>query len=118
MADTLLETDNLNDSAAALAALLQENNGQDVCLLDLRGISNWTDFFIIATATSKTHMDGLERHVRELCHKKDMDIRGSFRKNSEDEWRLLDLGHVIVHLMTAAAREFYDLERLWRQVSS
>ncbi|MCL2211828.1 MAG: ribosome silencing factor [Treponema sp.] len=97
-----------------LSSLLQEHNGQDVSVLDLRGINNWTDFFIIATVTSKTHMDGLERYVKEFCFEKNIELLGSSRRNTDDEWRLIDLGSIIIHLMTAAVRDFYELERLWR----
>jgi len=99
-----------------LGSLLQEHNGQDVCVMDLRGVNNWTDFFIIATATSRTHMDGLERHIKEFCHEKGIEINGSSRKNADDEWRLIDLGSVIIHLMTGGTRDFYELERLWRPI--
>ena len=115
MEDTLLVTD-AADAAGAVGELLNEHNGQDVSVLDLRGINNWTDFFVIATATSRTHMEGLEKHVKEFCREKDIDILGSSRKDTDDQWRLLDLGSVIVHLMTCDAREFYDLERLWHPV--
>lgn len=100
-----------------LSELLREHNGQDVAVLDLRGINNWTDFFIIATATSKTHMDGLERHIKDFCLEKGIDILGSTRKDLRDEWCLIDLGFAIIHLMTEPTREFYELERLWRYSS-
>jgi ribosome-associated protein len=111
----------------ALSGLLREHNGQDVCILDLRGINNWTDFFVIATVTSKTHMDGLERFVKDFCRENSIDILGKTGKKSApggaagsgdagDEWRLIDLGGIIIHLMTARTREFYELERLWRPI--
>jgi len=113
MADTLPKTD-IADISGIIGALLKEHNGQDVCVLDLRGINNWTDFFIIATVSSKTHMDGLERHIKDYCRENDVAIFGSTRKNQDDEWRLIDLGQIIIHLMNKQAREFYELERLWR----
>jgi len=113
MADTLPEIDK---QAASLGSLLQEHNGQNVCVLDLRGINNWTDFFVIATATSKTHIDGLEKHIKEFCHENKIEIFGSSRRDSDDEWRLLDLGTIIIHLMTSGAREFYELEKLWADI--
>ena len=113
-----------NAVSNAINMLLQEHNGQDISVLDLRGISNWTDYFIVATVTSKTHMDGLERHIKDFCYDKEIEMFGSSRtsglrtkgstKDTDDQWRLIDLGSVIVHLMTAEAREFYELERLWR----
>ncbi|MCL2442453.1 MAG: ribosome silencing factor [Treponema sp.] len=102
--------------AGAIGSLLKEHKGQDVSVLDLRGINNWTDFFIIATVSSKTHMDGLERHIKDFCLDGNIEMFGSSRKNTDDQWRLIDLGVVIVHLMTAETRDFYELDRLWRQV--
>ena len=115
MEDMLQETeiDKLASLAAALGELLREHKGQDVSVLDLRGINNWTDFFIIATTSSKTHMDGLERHIKEYCRGNSIEILGHSRKNVDDEWRLVDLGSVIIHLMNKRTREFYELERLW-----
>jgi len=96
-----------------IACLLREHKGQDVTMLDLRGINNWADFFIIATVTSIAHMDGLERHIKEFCAENKIDIIGSSRKSADDEWRLIDLGQTIIHLMTSRVRDFYELERLW-----
>jgi ribosome-associated protein len=103
--------------AVSLEELLCEHKGTDVSLMDLRGINNWTDYFIIATVSSKTHMDGLERHIKEFCHENDIEILGNSRKDTDDEWRLIDLGWIVIHLMTKRLREFYDLERLWRPLS-
>jgi ribosome-associated protein len=110
MEDTLLE---INDRVKAIAGLLQDHKGQDVAVLDLRKFQTWTDFFIIATVSSRTHIDGLTRHIKEFCREKEIDIFGSSRKELDDQWRLIDLGSIIIHLMTAGTREFYELERLW-----
>jgi ribosome-associated protein len=116
MEDLLQETDTvIAGRAAALGALLSEHKAQDISVLDLRGINNWTDFFIIATVTSRTHMEGLERHIKEFCCEENINILGKSRKNAEDEWRLIDLGFSIIHLMSQPARDFYELERLWKK---
>jgi ribosome-associated protein len=106
----------IDKQAAVISTLLREHNGQNVSVLDLRGINNWTDFFIIATATSKTHIDGMDKHIREFCHEKKIEIFGSSRKSTDDEWRLIDLGTIIIHLMTSGMREFYELEKLWETI--
>jgi ribosome-associated protein len=123
----LRKTENISDAnqgadsllirITALGELLKEHNGQDVSVLDLRGISNWTDFFIIATVSSKIHMDGVERHIKDYCRENKIELFGSSRKNADDEWRLIDLGFAIIHLMNNRARQFYELERLWRPVT-
>jgi len=114
MGDMSSKTEDLTQTAKALAELLREHNGQDVTLLDLRGINDWTDFFIIATVSSGTHMDGLDRHIKEFCRGKEIDIFGVSPKSTDDEWRLIDLGSIIIHLMNSRARDFYELEKLWR----
>jgi len=124
----LRETENMTDAAnqgadsllcqvTAMGELVKEHKGQDVSVLDLRGICDWTDFFVIATVTSKVHMDGLERCIKDYCRENKIGLFGNSRKNADDEWRLIDLGFVIIHLMNSSAREFYELERLWRPVT-
>ena len=110
---TLMEDMSPEIEIEALAGMLREHNGQNVLTLDLRGFQTWTDFFIIATVTSNTHMDGIDRHIREFCRDRKIEIFGCSRKHADDQWRLIDLGTVIIHLMTSGAREFYELERLW-----
>ena len=110
--------DSLSAQITALGELIKEHKGHDVFVLDLRGISNWTDFFVIATASSKTHMDGLERHIKNYCRENKIELFGNSRKNMDNEWRLIDLGFAIIHLMNSRARQFYELERLWRPVTS
>jgi len=110
---------NLQETAAALGELLRDHRGADVLVLDLREIGAWTDFFVIATSSSDTHMDGLDRHIKEFCHERGIDIlRRSHKPDGEDEWRIIDLGPIVIHLMNSKTRAFYDLERLYSLASS
>ena len=108
MEDMLLETEELGN-------LLRDHKGMDVLTLDLRDMNAWTDFFVIATSASNAHMDGLQRHIKEFCREKEIEILRRSRKpdNVEDEWRIIDLGSTVIHLMSQKARDFYDLERLY-----
>ena len=114
MEDMLPEI-NFQELAAVVGNLLLEHKGADVQILDLRDAQAWTDFFIIATATSDTHLDGLERHIKEFCRERGIDIlRRSLKPaGMEDEWRIIDLGPVVIHLMSRRTRAFYNLERLY-----
>jgi ribosome-associated protein len=117
MADMLPETEANSwiTAAEALGELLREHKGSDVTVLDVRPMSDWTDFFVIATGSSNTHLDGLERHIKDYCRTQNMEILRKSRKipAEDDGWRLIDLGRIIVHLMSKQARDFYELERLW-----
>jgi ribosome-associated protein len=108
------------ETALALGSLLREHKGGDVQVLDLRELNAWTDFFVIATVTSGAHLGGLERHVKEFSRDQGIEIQRRSRKpraesgsSPVDEWCLIDLGPIVVHLMTPQARSFYELERLW-----
>jgi ribosome-associated protein len=118
MEDTLSETDRAYAVAEALGELLREHKGGDVSVLDLRIMNAWTDFFVIATVSSGAHMDGLERHIKEFCLEKEIEILGKSRKpqTGDDEWRLIDLGWMVIHLMSRSLRDFYELERLWAAI--
>lgn len=97
-----------------LAAMIVDHKGIDVSAMDLRGLNSWTDFFVIATVSSSTHLKGLQKHIKDFAVEHDIEILRRHRKvASDDEWNLIDMGSIIVHLMTEKARAFYELERLW-----
>jgi ribosome-associated protein len=101
-------------AAIGLARLLQEHNGGDVVVIDLRSLSMWTDFFVIATVTSGAHLSGLRRRIEEFAGENDLSILRGHRKTARDDgWDIYDLGFMAVHLMTEAPRSFYELEKLW-----
>jgi ribosome-associated protein len=100
--------------ALELGRLLEEHKGGRIVVLDLRDMNAWTDFFVIATATSGAHQEGLERHIKEFTLQRGIEIlRRSPRLTAEDDWHLIDLETIVIHIMSERARNFYDLERLW-----
>jgi len=109
----------LRNRAIELGKLLEDHRGVEVVVMDMRNLNFWTDFFVIATVTSSTHSKGLEKHIKEFVRENDMEILYRSRRpkdNAEqgsDEWNLLDLGGLVIHLMTERTRSFFELERLW-----
>jgi len=101
--------------ARAIAELLEEHKGGDVVLLDLRGLSLWTDFFIIATVSSGAHNEGLKKHIREFARNNSIEIlnRKGGKNTGGSFWDLIDAGNIVIHLMSREARAFYELEKLW-----
>ena len=97
-----------------LGELLTAHKGGAVVVMDMRQLNFWTDFFVIATVSSSTHLSGLDRHIKEFVREKNLEIlRRSRKPDIDDEWSLIDLGNIVIHLMTAKARSFFELERLW-----
>jgi ribosome-associated protein len=99
---------------ARLAAdAIADKKGQDIVLLEVGDLFVITEVFVIATGTSRPHVQTLADRVEELL--KDAGLRPLRDEGrAEAEWVLLDYGEVMVHLFQSAAREYYDLERLWR----
>lgn len=92
--------------------LLFDRKALDVTLLDLRGISTATDWFIVATGTSDTHVRAISDHVTEEMRKESVrpiNVEGE----REGRWILIDYFDFVVHVFHPQAREFYQLERLW-----
>lgn len=114
MNDTAVAPDTLDVPAevARAADLVLDRKAQDVVLLDLRGISSATDWFLVATGTSDTHVSAIADHVID-------ELKGEGTRPLHVEgqragrWVLIDYVDFVVHVFHPAAREFYQLERLW-----
>lgn len=92
----------------------QEKKAQDIRVLDLTGISSFTDFFVICTGTSAKQNQAISDEVA-LQMKKHGERPLSVEGYKPGDWILTDFGDMIVHAQTAKARAYYDLERLWRE---
>ena len=91
--------------------ILDQKKAENIVALDLRGVSDTLDYFLIATGTSTPHLEALERAVREGLEERG--IRPESVEGPSARWVLLNYGPLLVHLMSPEARDYYDLEGLW-----
>ncbi|MGO1749183.1 MAG: ribosome silencing factor [Marinobacter sp.] len=92
---------------------LEDVKAQDVSVVDVRDRTSVTDFMVLASGTSNRHVKSLADSV--VVDAKEQGARvNSVEGGGGSDWILVDLGDVIVHVMLPATREFYDLERFWR----
>lgn len=97
---------------AVLAEAVLERNAGEPVLLDLRGISDATDFFLVATGDSDVHTKAIAENVRR--HMEDAGYSpGGVEGENKGRWILLDYFNVVVHIFLPRVRDFYQLERLW-----
>lgn len=96
---------------------LDDNKGRDVKVIDVRGKTSVTDYMILATGTSERHLKALSDYILEAVKKRDVTPLG-VEGQQTGQWVLVDLGDVVVHVMSAQTREFYQLEKLWDTVYS
>lgn len=109
------------DHVVAVARLLTDANASETIALDVHEMSGFADFFVIATVSSQGHQRGLILQLDELFRERDIEPLHPRRRNSEVGWVLIDLGFLVIHLMSEEMRSFYELERLWfgaRQVDA
>lgn len=90
----------------------RDRKGQDVVVLDLRGLSSATDFFLIATGTSDIHVRGIAENIIEAL-KRDGVRPDHVEGLRGGRWVLIDYIDFVVHVFHHAARSFYQLETLW-----
>ncbi|MDR0862902.1 MAG: ribosome silencing factor [Oscillospiraceae bacterium] len=91
---------------------LDEKKGRDLSMLATRDITVLADYFVIATATSTTHIKSLADEV-EKALKDNGETPLHIEGRHGGGWVLVDFGCVVVHLFLEDVREFYQLERLW-----
>jgi len=97
---------------AIVTQILDERKAENVVTIDVIGKSSFTDYMVIATGTSSRHIKALCNYVSMALKEKGLMPLGT-EGNQDSEWVLVDLGDVILHVMTAQSREYYQLEKLW-----
>ena len=91
---------------------VEEMKAQDVRVIDVTDISNFTDFMVVVSGTSDTHVKAIAREASNSLR-----TQGHIPLNEDGadvgEWILVDFGDVVLHVMRPEVREYYDLEKLW-----
>jgi ribosome-associated protein len=110
MADSSTTTSSALAVRAAHLALDRKAN--DVVVLGLARVTDVTDFFVIASGTSDTHVRAIAEHVIEELKKEGSPVH-HVEGLAQGRWVLLDYVDFVVHVFHPALRQFYQLERLW-----
>jgi ribosome-associated protein len=102
----------IRDFAVDMARLAGDDKCENVLLLDVRELSQVTDYILIATGTSERQMRSVLQHMGELGPARGFPV---FRASEDDHstWLLADFVDIVVHVFDANTRAHYDLEMLW-----
>ena len=102
-----------------IIAGIEEVKGQNIEILDLRGIDNTVcDYFIICDGTSNTQVNAIVNSVQKVVSKSLKEKPWHVEGSDNAEWILIDYVHVVVHVFQKHIREFYDIEGLWGDAKS
>ena len=94
-------------------AVAEDKQAQDIVMLDLRDLTTIADYFVICTAENERQLRTVVNSIDEALVKggaRNPRVEGAF----ETGWVLLDFGDIIVHVFAPEQRDFYRLERLWK----
>lgn len=98
--------------SALVVDALEGMKGQSIRCIGVSKLTSITDFMVIVTGTSNTHIKALADSTVKRARESDVKIIG-VEGRLQAEWVLVDLGDVVVHIMTAPVRALYNLEELW-----
>jgi ribosome-associated protein len=100
--------------AREIITSLEDKKAEDIVLMDISNVSQFTDYFIICSGTSDRMLQSLVRTVDNTAkskYKLDAKVNGK----SIEGWITLDYGDLVVHVFSAKQRDYYQLEDLWAE---
>ncbi len=113
-AESVTPFEELDENVKLALRCASDKKAFDMVAIDLREIASFTEFFIIASGANSRQVqaisDEITEQLKEQLNSRVVRVEGY----QTGEWTLLDYGDFVVHIFEAKAREFYDLERLWR----
>lgn len=95
-------------------AVLEDRKGEDIVLLDVRGLCSVTDSFLVVSGTSSPHVKALSGEVQRVLKQEGLQ---NYRKSGTPDsgWVVLDYVDIVIHVFSREARAFYAIEDLWEQ---
>ncbi len=96
----------------------ESKKATDIKVLDLTGITSFADFFVICTGANQRQIQAISDEVNIQLKQQSGELPISVEGYNQAEWVLADYGDLLVHIFSPRAREYYDLERLWRSAKT
>lgn len=97
----------------AAVRILDGKKAEDIKVIGIKDLTIIADYFIIANGTSSTHTRSLADELEFRLKEQGLEPR-QIQGNNGSNWIILDYSDVVVHIFNKEMREFYNLERLWR----
>lgn len=92
---------------------IEEKKGEKILILDISGLSPIADYFVLANGNNTNQLQAMAEEIYNVMAKEGVHPKQTEGYNSAN-WILIDFGDFIIHLFSNEAREFYNLERLWK----
>jgi ribosome-associated protein len=104
---------NLRPEIRSAVEAAQDKQAVDITVLNLTGAGAFAEYFLLCSGQSQPQIQAIGEAIEEKLHRQGRRVAHREGKSSA-EWVLLDYGDFVVHIFSERARQYYDLERLWR----
>lgn len=98
--------------ARRVVELAEDKQADEIVLLDIRKLSAIADYFVICSGDNERQLRAIVEHIDETVQR-DFGMNPRIEGTTETGWVILDYGDIVVHIFSAAQRDYYRLERLW-----
>ncbi len=99
--------------AKLAAKTASDKKAKDVIVLEIAELSVIADYFVICSGNSETQVQAVSKEIKDKMEESNIQVKG-IEGMDQARWVLIDLGDVVVHVFHKEERDFYNLERLWR----
>lgn len=96
----------------------ESKKATDIKVLDLTGITSFADYFVICNGSNQRQIQAISDEIGMQLKQRAHELPKSVEGYNQAEWVLADYGDLLIHIFSHKAREYYDLERLWRNAKS
>ncbi|MED4585644.1 ribosome silencing factor [Brevibacillus choshinensis] len=103
----------VEDLARLVVKAAEDKKAENLMVLDIKNLSVIADYFMICHGNNERQVQAIVKEIRDQAHKSGTNVRG-IEGADEGRWVLVDLGDVVIHVFHREEREFYNLERLWK----
>jgi ribosome-associated protein len=96
----------------------ESKKATDIKVLDLKGVTSFADYFVICNGSNQRQIQAISDEIGMQMKHQARELPKSVEGYNQAEWILADYGDLLIHIFSPKAREYYDLERLWRNAKN
>lgn len=103
----------IRDAVMCAKAAMEEKKAENIKVLNITGLSPICDYFVLADGNNRNQMQAMADEVDEVLGKEGIHAK-QIEGYDNANWILMDFGDFMIHIFNPESREFYNLERIWR----
>ena len=96
----------------------ESKKATEIKVLDLTAVTSFADYFVICTGANQRQIQAISDEIGMQLKQQARELPKSVEGYNQAEWVLADYGDLLIHIFSPRAREYYDLERLWRSAKT